>query len=186
MSNGLPDPDSLLTPGWTPVDTVNCVLNGRNHTANGLNGPEFILFPMMAIANDRLRYQISIYALVHAHSFTPKPTVNESRSLRFPKILPFPPPPPLLHLPVSYRLPRVRKPGTVSDRESRRESSSRGRMHLEPCSYPLVSASPRFKVSLKPPNRRPQLAASQRGPTIVAGWSLYVDFLSSERWGGPR
>ena len=73
MSNGLPDPDSLLTPGGRPVDAVNRVLSGLNHTANGLNGPEFILFPMMAIANDRLRYQISIYALVHTHSFTPKP-----------------------------------------------------------------------------------------------------------------
>ena len=37
MSNGLPDPDSLLTPGGTPVDAVNGVLNGLNPTANGLN-----------------------------------------------------------------------------------------------------------------------------------------------------
>ena len=111
MSNGLPDPDSLLTPGWTPVDTVNCVLNGLNHTANGLNGPEFILFPMMAIANDHLRYQTSVCSLVHTHSLT-----HESRRLRFPQILPFPPPPTLLHLPASYRLPRVRKPVTFSVR----------------------------------------------------------------------
>ena len=39
MSNGLPDPDSLLTPGGTLVDAVNGVLNGLNPTANGLNGP---------------------------------------------------------------------------------------------------------------------------------------------------
>ena len=38
MSNGLPDPDTLLTPGGTPVDAVNGVLNGLNPTANGLNG----------------------------------------------------------------------------------------------------------------------------------------------------
>ena len=37
MSNGLPDPDSLLTPGGTPVDAVNGVLNGLYPTANGLN-----------------------------------------------------------------------------------------------------------------------------------------------------
>ena len=37
MSNGLPDPDSLLTPGRMPVDAVNGVLNGLNPTANGLN-----------------------------------------------------------------------------------------------------------------------------------------------------
>ena len=37
MSNGLPDPDTLLTPGGTPVDAVNGVLNGLNPTANGLN-----------------------------------------------------------------------------------------------------------------------------------------------------
>ena len=34
--------------------------------------------------------------------------------------------------------------------------------------------------------RCPQVAVFQRGPTIVAGWSLYVDFLSSEKWRGPR
>ena len=56
MSNGLPDPDSLLTPGGTPVDVVNGVLIELNHTANGFNGPEFIFFPMMAIANDCLCY----------------------------------------------------------------------------------------------------------------------------------
>ena len=38
MSNGLPDPDTLLTPGGTPVDAVNGVLNGINPSANGLNG----------------------------------------------------------------------------------------------------------------------------------------------------
>ena len=37
MSNGLPDPDSILTPGETPIDAVNGVLNGLNPTANGLN-----------------------------------------------------------------------------------------------------------------------------------------------------
>ena len=37
MSNGLPDPDTLLTPGGTPVDAVNGVLNVLNPTANGLN-----------------------------------------------------------------------------------------------------------------------------------------------------
>ena len=40
MSNGLPDPDSLLTPGGRPVDAANGVLNGLNDAANGLNGPE--------------------------------------------------------------------------------------------------------------------------------------------------
>ena len=30
MSNGLPDPDSLLTPGGTPFDAINGVLNGLN------------------------------------------------------------------------------------------------------------------------------------------------------------
>ena len=37
MSHGLPDPDSLLTPGGPPVDAANNVLNRLNHTANGLN-----------------------------------------------------------------------------------------------------------------------------------------------------
>jgi hypothetical protein len=37
MSNGLLDPDPLLTPG-TPVDAVNGVLNGLNSNANGLSG----------------------------------------------------------------------------------------------------------------------------------------------------
>ena len=37
MSNGLSDPDSLLTPGGTPIDAVNGILNGLNPTANGLN-----------------------------------------------------------------------------------------------------------------------------------------------------
>ena len=37
MSNGLPDPDSLLPPGGMAVDAVNGVLNGLNPTANGLN-----------------------------------------------------------------------------------------------------------------------------------------------------
>ena len=37
MSNGLPDPDSLLPPGGMPVDANNGVLNGLNPTANGLN-----------------------------------------------------------------------------------------------------------------------------------------------------
>ena len=37
MSNGLPDPDSILTPGETPIDAVNGVLNGLNPTAKGLN-----------------------------------------------------------------------------------------------------------------------------------------------------
>ena len=37
MSNGLSNPDSLLTPGGTPIDAVNSVLNGLNPTANGSN-----------------------------------------------------------------------------------------------------------------------------------------------------
>ena len=81
MSNGLPDPDSLLTPGRTPVDAANGVLIGLNHTANGLNGPEFIFFRVMAIANDRLRCQISVYSLVHPHALTPKPTVKSTFAL---------------------------------------------------------------------------------------------------------
>ena len=105
MSNGLPDSHSLLTPGGTPIDTVNGVLSGLNHTANGLNGPEFIFFPMMAIANDGLRYQISIYYPVHLHSLTPKPRDNESQPLRFPQIPPLAAPTTLLHLPVSYPPP---------------------------------------------------------------------------------
>ena len=84
MSNGLPDPDSLLTPGWRPVDAVNGVLNGLHHTAYGLNGPEFTFFSVMVIAKDRLRCQISFYSLVHPYSLTPKPTVTESRPLRYP------------------------------------------------------------------------------------------------------
>ena len=55
MFNGLPDPDLLLTPGGGAVDIVNGVLIGLNHTANGFNRPEFIFFPMMATAHDRLR-----------------------------------------------------------------------------------------------------------------------------------
>ena len=73
MSNGLPDPDSpdsLLTPGGRPVNVVNGVLNGLNPTANGFNGPDFIFFPLMAIGNNRLRYQISVYLLcTHIRSF---------------------------------------------------------------------------------------------------------------------
>ena len=103
MSDGLPVPDLLLTPGGRPVDVVNGVLNGLNHTANRLNGPEFIFFPMMAIAHYRLRYQISIYAFVHQHLLTPKPTVNESRPLR--QVPPVSAPATLSRLPVSYRLP---------------------------------------------------------------------------------
>ena len=70
MSNGLPGPDSLLTPSGRPVDAANGVLKGLHNTVNGLNGPEFIFFSMMVIANDRLRYQNSVYSLVHTHSLT--------------------------------------------------------------------------------------------------------------------
>ena len=149
MSNGLPDPDSLLTPGGTPVDAAKCVLNGLNHIVNGLNGPEFISFSMMAIANDRLRYQISIYSLVHPHSPTPKPPDNESRPLRFPQIPPLAAPATLLHLPVSHRLPQLPKPVTFSDRESRRVRVGGAECMWNPACIPLLSASPRLKVSLK-------------------------------------
>ena len=187
MSNGLPDPDSLLTPGRRPVDAVNGVFNALNHTANGFNGAEFIFFPMMSIATDRLRYEIPVYSLVHPHSPTPEPTVNESRPLRFPQTPPFSAPATLLHLPVSHRLIGVRKPVIFSDRKSRRESSCRDRMHPEPCSYPLFFGFPKIQGFSQASQRRSQVAVFQRGPTtVVAGWSLYVDFLSSERWGGPR
>jgi len=38
MSNGLPDPDMLLTPGGMLVNAINGMLNGINPSANGLNG----------------------------------------------------------------------------------------------------------------------------------------------------
>ena len=84
-----------------------------NHTANGLNGPKFIFFHMMAIANNCLLYNISIYSFLHPPSLTPKPTAIESRPLRFPQIPPFSAPATLLHLPVSH-LHRLRKPVTFS------------------------------------------------------------------------
>ena len=173
MSNGLPYPDSLLTPGGRLVDAVNGVLNGLHHTANGLNGPEFTFFFIMVIAKDRLCYQTSVYSLVHTHSLT-----HGSRRLRFPKILPFPPPPTVLHLPVSYRLPRVRKPVTVSDRESRRESSSRGRMH--PCfGFPKIQDFSQASQPTPSGCRFPRRSHHRR-------WLEFVDFLGSERRGGPR
>ena len=143
MSNGLPDPDSLLTPGGTPFDVVNGVLIGLNHTANGLNGPACILFSMMAIANDRSRYQILIYSLVHPHLLTPKPTVNDKLTFALPSnstplctgnsFTPpsFPSPPPIAE---------------ASNLLRQGVSSCRGRMHLEPCSYPPFFGFPRFKV----------------------------------------
>ena len=67
MSNGLPDSESLLTLGGRPVDAVNGVLNGLNHTANGLNGPELIFFRMMETANDRLRSIKSQFILLCTH-----------------------------------------------------------------------------------------------------------------------
>jgi len=38
MSNGLPDPDTLLRPGRMLVDGINSMLNRLNPTVNGLNG----------------------------------------------------------------------------------------------------------------------------------------------------
>ena len=181
MSNSLPDPDSLLTLGGRPFDAVNGELNGLKHC----DGPELIFFPMMAIANNRLRYQISIYSLVHPHSPTPKPTVNESRPLRFPQILPISASATLSRLPVSHRLPQLRKPVTFSNRECRRESSCRGRLHLEPCSYPPffgLPQDPRFLSSLSTtPSgcRFPKRSHHRR-------WLEFVDFLGSGRRGGPR
>ena len=158
MSNGLPDPDSLLTPGGRRVDAVNGMLNVLKPTANGLNGPKFIFFTMMAIANDHLRYQISIYPLVHPHSLAPKQTVDESRPLRFPQIPLFSAPATLLHLPISHRLLQLRMPVTFSDRECRVAGAE--------CTWSpaLFSASPRFKVSLKPLNDALRLPFSKEVP----------------------
>jgi len=59
---------------------------------------------MMAVANDLLFYQISVYSVVYPHSPTPpKPTVNESPFCSSP---PLSAPATRLHLPVSHRLPR--------------------------------------------------------------------------------
>ena len=137
------------------------MLIGLDHTVNGLNGPEFILFPMVALANDRLRYQISIYSLVHPHSPTPKPTVNESRRLRFPQIPPFSAPATLLELPVSHRLPGLRKPLIFSDRESRVAGAE---YIWNPARIPPFLASPRFKVYLKPFNDAFRLPFSKEVP----------------------
>ena len=153
------------------------------NTANGLNGPEFMFFSMMAIANDRVRYQISVYSPLHPHSLTPKLTVNGSRPLRFPQILPFSAPETLLHLSVSHRLPQLRKPVTFSDRECRVTGAG---MHLEPFSYPPRFGFSQIQGFSQASQRRLQVAVFQRGTTIVVGWSLYGDFLSSESWGGPR
>ena len=160
MSSGLPDPDSLLTPGGRPVNAANGVLNGLNHTANGLNGPEFVSFPMMAIANDRLLYQISVYSLVHPHSLTPEQTVNESRLLRFPQVPPFSAPATLLHLPVSHRLPQLPKPVTFSVRRVEESRVAGAQCIWNPARIPPVSA----KVSLKPLNDALRLPFSKEVP----------------------
>ena len=164
MSNGFPNPDSLLTPGGRLVNVVNGVLNGLNHTANGLNGPEFIFFRMMAIANERLRYQISIYSLVHPHSLTPKPTVIESRPFR--QIPPFSAPATLLHLPVSHRLPQLRKPVTFSVKRVEESRVAGAECIWNPARIPLFSASPRFKVFLKPLNDVLTLPFSKEVPPL--------------------
>ena len=164
MSNGLPDPDSLLTPGGRPVDAVNGVFNGLYHTANGLNGPEFTFFFIMVIAKDRLRYQISVCSLVHSHSVTPKSTVIESRSLRFPQIPPFAAPATLLHLPLSHRLSRVRKPVTFSVRRVEESRVAGVDCIWNPARIPLFAASPRFKISLKPLNDALRLPFSKEVP----------------------
>ena len=153
-----------------------------------------IFSSMMAVANDLLSYQISVYSVVYPHSPTPpKPTVNESPFCSSP---PLSAPATRLHLPVSHRLPAsgaeaknsslfspssqlmsivgkatqtprthgfisvfgvsgeikggqvpvvhqriswTRFGTTFSDRGRRRESSCKGQMHLEPCSYPPFS-----------------------------------------------
>ena len=169
VSNGLSDPDSLLSPGGRPVDAVNGVLTGLNHAANGFNGPDFLSFHMMAIANDHLRYQISIYPLVHPHSLAPKQTVDESRPLRFPQIPLFSAPATLLHLPISHRLLQLRMPVTFSDRECRVAGA---KCILNPARIPLVSASPRFKVSLKRLSDALRLPFSKEVPpsSLVGVW----------------
>ena len=161
MSNSLTDPDSLLAHGGRPFDAVNGVLHELNPTANGFNGPEFVSFPMMAIANDRLLYQISVYSLVHPHSLTPEQTVNESRLLRFPQVPPFSAPATLLHLPVSHRLPQLPKPVTFSNRECRVAGVE---CMWRPARIPLFSASPRFKVSYKPLDDALRLPFSKEVP----------------------
>ena len=176
----------------------------------------FLFSSMMAVANDLLSYQISVYSVVYRHSPTPpKPTVNESRFCSSP---PLSAPATRLHLPVSYRLPpsgaEAKNPSpfspssrlmsilgkatqtpqthgfisvfgvwgeikggevpvvhqriswtrfgtTFSDRGRRTESSWKGQMHLEPCSYPLLSVSPRSEVPLKPPNDALRLPLSK-------------------------
>lgn len=50
----------------------------------------------------------------------------------------------------------------------------------KPARAPPFPLSPRFEVSPKLLNESPSF---QRGLSIVVG---YVDFISSERWGGPR
>ena len=116
MSNHLWDPDSLLTPGRTVVDLVNGVLIGLNHPVNGFNGPKFILFPMLAIANDRLRYS-NLNLCSRAPTFAHSQTNGQGKStLRFPQIPPFSAPATLLHLQVSHHLPWLWKPITFSVR----------------------------------------------------------------------
>ena len=116
MSNGLPDPDSLLTPGGGPVDAVNGVLNRLNDTANGLNGPKFILFPMLAIANDRLRYS-NLNLCSRAPTFAHSQTNGQGKStLRFPQIPP-------LAASATLTPPRVPPPPSGAEASNRVEES---------------------------------------------------------------
>ena len=127
---------------WRPVDAANGVLKGLNHTGNGLSGPEFILLSMMAIANDCLHYQVSIYSLVHLDSLTPKPTINESRPLRFPQIPPLTAPATLLH-PTAIAASGV-EASNLLVRKSRRELCCRAECIWNPAHilfFPLVGTT---------------------------------------------
>ena len=82
---------------------------------------------------------------------------------------------------VHQRISLTRFGTTFSDRGRQRELSCKGEMHPEPCWCPLF-LSPKFEVSLKPPNDAHRLPFFQRRLTIIAGWSSSVDSISSERW----
>ena len=116
---------------------------------------------------------------MHPHSLTPKATVKESRPLRFPQIPPFSADRQLLFTAQFPSPPTIAEANNLLRQEVSKSSSRRRRMHLEPCSYPLFSVFPRFKVlsslSTTPSGCRFPKRSHHRD------WLEFVDFLSSER-----
>jgi hypothetical protein len=87
-----------------------------------------------------------------------------------------------------YRISWTRFGTTFSDSETKRVELQRtnvsGALLVSPF-FPFCQL-PQGSGFSQASQRHLQVAVFQRGPTIVAGWRLYANLLSPERWGGPR